>query len=294
MPPEVKKEEAVTEPSPAQTATPEKKEDLFSMISKAEPVEQKPAAQTESEILAEAKKELDGITDPAHKKILEDKIKNLERGYNQKYMQLAEERKRLEAERQSLNSVWTPERLKAELSKQDFLEAAKMLVPETAPPESGISQEQWNFLTTEERAELMKPITELKKKVDSLEAQNQMAMQATMRNKIDTELKAKWADYDPLKVDTFFEKVQNRQVPDEQLFELAWKGLNFERYVERAHKLGLDGRTKDIQEKVNSTSYPGAGHAAPQEEPPKRNDGETSPSYFKRLSDWRRQKSTAG
>lgn len=242
-------------------------------------------AQAQGDVLADAKATLDQIKDPVAKQLLQEKITNLEKHFNQKYMKVSEDQKALEAERAKLNQPWTPEKLKAELQRQDFINSAQMLQSEQAPANAPVSQEQWSYLTPEERGEIMRPIQNLQKQVEGLQIQNQ----SVMRDKIDTTMKSKWGDYDPSKVDSFLGQVNNRQISDEQLIEMSWKALNYDRYVERAHKLGLEGRQIELQEKQQGSSFSsGNGHTNPQQEPPKREANESSPNYFKKLADWRR------
>jgi hypothetical protein len=265
--------ETVVTPKAETTVTPQPKQDIISKISKIEP------AAPETPLNSD----LDQIKDPVARKLVEEKIKNLEKGFNQKFMSLADEKKALADERAKMNQPWTPERLKQELSRPDFVQATQILQSERVPEGTGISQEQWSFLTPEEKSELLKPINDLKREVDGLKSVNQ----SVMRDKIDTTLKAKWEDYEPSKVDQFFQAVNERRLSDEQLIEMSWKALNFDRYIERAHKLGLEGRHSDLQEKINGSSFSGTGHTSPQEEPPKRTENESSQSFFKRLADWR-------
>lgn len=282
----IQTKETVATPAPVAKEAPvtPKVDDLMKNISKPD---QTPVQVAESEVLSQAKTELDQIKDPVARKLVEDKIRNLEKGYNQKYMSLADEKRVLEAERNRLNAPWTPDRLKSELAKQDFISSAQTLNSMRPPEGTGVSDEQWSYLTPDEKAQIMRPIEELNRKISVLETQNQ----SVVRDKIDTTMKSKWGDYDPSKVDQFFQTVNDRRLSDEQLIDMSWKALNFDRYVERAHKLGLEGRQSDLQEKFNSTSFSGSGNAQVQEEPPKRGESENSQTFFKRLADWRRNQS---
>lgn len=279
---DVIKKEAEVKPVVTQEAVAKPEFNIHKEVSKPEPTP------TQVDAIADARATLDQIKDPVAKQILQDKITNLEKGFNQKYMTLAEERKALESERAKLNQPWTPDKLKSELQRQDFIQSAQMLQSEQAPANAPVSQEQWSYLTPEERAEIMRPMMEMKREIDGLKIQNQ----SVMRDKIDTNMKSKWGDYDASKVDNFLGQVNNRQISDEQLIEMSWKALNYDRYVERAHKLGLEGRQMELQEKQQGSSYSsGNGHQSPQLDPPKREANESSPNFFKRLADWRRANS---
>ena len=286
------KKEGIVSPVKEAVTTPEVKEDILSRVSRQEVV--KPAS-VEIDPVAEVNDALSKIQDPVARQILQEKLKNIDKGVgqrfnaiNQKELALLERERTLNSEMAKLNLGWTPERLKQEISKQDFIQSAQSLQSSQPPEGAPVTQEQWSYLTPEERAQIMQPIEQLKREVGELKGLNQ----SVMRDKIDTAMKTKYEDYDPRMIDGFLGQVNNRQVTDDQLIEMSYKALNYDRNVNRAYQLGKEGRSQEIGEKQNASSYSvSSGNTTPQSEPPKREASESASTFFRRIADWRKSHS---
>lgn len=192
--------------------------------------------------------DFEGITDPNARRILEEKIKNLESGYNKKYQQVAEMKKDLERQSQA-NDRWTPEKLQQYLNREDFVQAAQALQQRSAPREWTGSSEEWSALTDGEKQQF----SEMNQRLHRQESQmNQM-----LKLREDEMLKQQYPDYEPATVD----KLMNDLISGSYQATRAdvWKVANFESAVERAYRMGQEDAAKAREERGNPVSLSSNG-----------------------------------
>lgn len=218
---------------------------------------------------------LDGVKDPVQKSILEKAYKSFQSGFDGKFQTLARERDALKVEQAKLQETqrWTPERLKAEINKQDFIESAKQItvVPEV-PNENSL-------LSTEEQAKLRSMDDEIRR-LKELNQQTIQQQQAQLTQRQDEEYKAKYANYDPRAIDTITsDMLEGRaQVTREHIYKAYYHDDN----MRRSYELGKQDAIRDMKERAGSASIVpnGAtkevGGIAP-------NEGEKPIDFFRRL-----------
>ena len=88
--------------------------------------------------------------DPISRAIIEKKVKDLESGYNKKYQTLATQRKEIEDLKAKLSN-WTPQRLKDELNRPDFIQSMQTLQQSAPPQDWQGSTEEWSSLNDSEK-----------------------------------------------------------------------------------------------------------------------------------------------
>jgi len=213
---------------------------------------------------------IESIEDQALKEQFVKLKKSLLSGENKKYEEIANLRKQYEARLAESSANWTPERLKQELNKPDFVQAANSVLQTGSPtPQQG--DDQYSALSDEEKAELV----QLKQKITTLE---QSSWQAVKQSQ-DTQLKDKYANYDPNSIDQVASDLVSGKVKATR--EDLWKVVDYERAVQRAYDLGLTDKKEQNQERVNGMSFDGGGnHAAPNTV--QRQEGETTQQFMRR------------
>jgi len=187
--------------------------------------------------------ELDKITDPAQRAVLEKKLKDLESGYNKKYQTLAQQRKDLEA-MQAKISTWTPQRLAEELRKPEFVQAMQAL-QQTAPPQGWEgSPDDWSSLSDSEKQQFQ----QMRQEHQSLQAQMQKMLQAQE----DTEIKKIYPDFEPQVVDEAIHGLREGTITASRAD--IWKVVNHDKNVEKGYQFGYEDGYRKALEKLNGTS----------------------------------------
>lgn len=259
--------EATPEVTPEVKEAP--KEDLVSRVSK---VKVEPQKVEETNPFNLSKDDYDKVqTDPTLSKF----YKSMQSDYIKKTQQLAQERREAE-EIKKQTSTWTTERLKQEINKPDFIQAAQQVVAYQNPPNSGLTTEEYSVLTDKEKSQLQN----LNQQVSQLQLQNWQMLQRQQ----DEVLRTKYANYAPDIVDTAVHKLVNKEVNATR--EDIWKVVDYDEAVKRAYQLGLQDRQATIAEKQQSSSPEGFS-ATPLSEVPKIEKGESDRAYFKRLANRR-------
>ncbi len=249
------------------------KEDLITRASKVK-LEPKPTEPIIEEPRFDVN-DIEKIADPQAKEQALRAYKSFQRGFNQKFQELAELRKQVETQRQP--TQWTPERIKAELNKPDFIQASQAVLQEQNPPNSGMNDVDWSSLTANEK----KQWQVMQQELASLKQQqnNQQILQSFKSQ--DEVLRGKYANYDPNAVDIITGELLagKRQATREDLF----KAIDYENAVKRAYELGKqDGNVENI-EKQNATAYDGLSTGKPATDLPTPENNERTPSYFRKL-----------
>jgi len=161
--------------------------------------------------------------------------KSLLKGENQKYQEIADLRKQYE-QALAQTTTWTPERIKAEMAKPDFIQAAQSIVGQQ-------SQESNDSMLSE--AERRK-IEQAEQKVNSL-MQN---YQQLLREREDTVLKQRYANYDPTVVDKAIADVAAGKI--QLTREDIWKAIDYANGIKRAYKLREQDLQKENKEKLSA------------------------------------------
>lgn len=291
----------VTVPTPATGVQPQKTAAPPSPSPAAPPVVQAPVAPTQEDLLkrvATAKKaevkpaadapiynsdDLKNIkTADEAQRFLEDKIKHLERGYNEKFMKVADEKKRLETLQTELarQQDWTPERISQLLQDQKFVQAAQAVAQSKAPQTWQGTQDEWSALSDSDKVRF----SGLESKVSALQSHNQQIM----LNQIHDKIKGEYPDYEPEKIRELERDINTGKLNDESLYRMMWQALNYKTHIENAYRFGLEDRDNSLKEKMNgSTGSIGSGSpGVTSPDKPVRGEGEKPSSFFVRLAQW--------
>jgi hypothetical protein len=219
--------------------------------------------------------DIEKIADPQAKEQALRAYKSFQRGFNQKFQELAELRKQVEAKNQP--TQWTPERIRTELNKPDFIQASQAVLQEQNPPNSGMNETEWSSLTVAEKKQwqaMQSELTSLKQ---------QQANQQIMQNfKLQDETaKTKYANYDSQAVDIITDELLQgkRQATREDIF----KSFDYENAVKRAYELGKQDGQVDKTEKTNASTFDGVTNTQPAKDIPQPEKNEGVTSYFGRL-----------
>lgn len=227
-------------------------------------------------------RKIEEIKDPQARQLVEELKKSLEKGYNQKFMKLANEKKetenlRLRLEAQT-NQPWTPQRVQQLLNDPNFTSAAQQVQQSQPPQEWSGSTEEWSTLTPNEKRQF----SELRQTV----AQLQQSQTRQLISSEEEKIKAKYPDYDPNNVERWYKDAAEGRIPEGQIRELIHKALNFEKYVEGGYKFGLEDRNVLLREKAGAMS-PNSVTTQTVTDVPKRAEGESSRSLFAKLAKMR-------
>jgi hypothetical protein len=273
QPLETKSATSSTTSTQAQEATASVKEDLVTRASKVKLEDASVAKIDEPKFDLN---DIEKITDPQAKEQALRAYKSFQRGFNEKYQELAEIRKSLESAKQQV-TAWTPDRIKQEMNKPDFIQASQAVLQEQNPPNSGMADAEWSSLTASEKKQwqaMQSELTSLKQQ----QAQTQILHNFKLQ---DEQLKTKYANYDPNAVDLITSELLagKRQATREDLF----RSLDYENAVKRAYELGKQDGGVEKTEKTNASAYDGltTGKLATDIPQPEKNEGVTS--YFRRL-----------
>lgn len=207
--------------------------------------------------------QIDGIQDPKLKEQVLGLKKSLLKGENQKYQEIANLRKQYETKLAEV-SGWNPERLKQELAKPDFMQAANEILQSK-------EEDKYSALSDAEKAEF----NQLKQRVALQEQQNWQSLKMQQ----DAQLKGKYANYDPNIVDDITKNMMTGKIQGTR--EDLWKVIDYENAVKRAYELGLQDKKSQDMEKINGMSYAeGRNIASPSSV--ERQKGETIDSFMRR------------
>lgn len=216
---------------------------------------------------------LEGVTDPAIKDQLIKKSKSLEKGFNQKFQEIANLRKQLEAT-VSQSQQWTPERVKSLLQDQQFVQAAQAIAGST-PPE-GMSAEEYSQLTDREKQELAK-LPQIEQELSLLRTERFLAQ----KQEQDMRLKEKYNNYDPKAIDDLTTDLIQGKIQATR--EDLWKVRDYDAAVVRAYKMGLNDKNNQNQERVNASVVPSGASIVPNSDIPKQGANQNSKQYFVEL-----------
>jgi len=265
---EVKTETQVAPEVKTETPIPKTEVDLVTRVSQVKPTET-PKEEIEGKFnINELDAEIEKITEPALKDQMVKFKKSLLSGENQKYQEIATLRKQYET-RLAEVSNWTPERLKSELNKPDFVQAAQSVLQ--SGNQSGLSDDQYSALSETEKTEL----NQLKQKINLLEQSNWQAV----RTQQDATLQTKYANYNQKIVDDVTQNLMQGKIQATR--EDLWKVIDYESAVKRAYELGKEDKNVENTEKISGMTFvEGRNIATPTSV--ERQKGETIQSFMRR------------
>lgn len=220
--------------------------------------------------------ELAKITDPTQRGIIEKKLKDLESGYNKKYQTLASQRAEVERLQKQM-STWTPERLRQELAKPEFVQSMQTL-QQTAPPQDWAgSLDEWSALSPNEKSQF----NSMRQETATLQSQ----MNKLLTEQEDTKVKELYPDYDPKLVDEAIEGLRTGNIVASRAD--IWKVVNHDQNVEKGYKFGYEDGYRKALEKLNGSSIgPGNLSVTSGDEPP----DEVRKGGFASIANWRLSK----
>jgi len=265
--------------------SPVKTDDLLKRMS---PEQKKESASQAQEETLYNSSDIEKIQDPVAKKVVQDLYKHFEKGFNKKFMEVAEKEKAVSQRLEELTrqQEWSPERVQQILQDPRFVASAQALAQSQAPGNWTGTTEEWSALSPTEKAAFQ----QLEGKVNSLLASNNKMQVA----QFDNQIREKYPDYDPTQIDKFAEDFDRGQIDTAKLRELVHKGLNFERYMERTYQFGIQDGQSQFKEKLNGSTEIGSNGLTTGEDKPKMEPGEQPRNYFKRLALFNLQKQKQG
>lgn len=192
--------------------------------------------------------------------------KSLEKGYQDKYRDIAELRKTLESQIKNEPQTWTPERVRQLMQDQNFVTSANDVLQNS-------QEDEYSSLSDKDKQEIAR-----------IKQENQLVMQnqsKLIREKEDTELVNKYPNYNPKAVDTITADLLANRVTNTR--EYIHKVLDYEPGIKRAYELGRQDERKQINVNTEGTSYDGGISTSTPSSPLKRDERESGESFFKRL-----------
>ena len=260
-----------TQPEPPKAETPPQ-EDLVTRASKVNVESKGPAEETSQQTFFDPKK-IDSIQDPTIKAQVQATYDEMNKGLQAKFQEAAQQRKDAQAQQ---DQGWTPERLAAQLKRDDFLSSAQYLnSQQTTKNQSGgeLNDQEWSALTPEERTQMMNEREKVKILTNEVTSMR--------RQQEDDRLKAIYANYDPAAVTKLQGDLYNGRYQAGP--EDIWKVHDYEAMAKRSYQLGMQDAQNGVAEKANAIS-PGGLNATPTDSIPAREPKETGPAYFVRLA----------
>jgi hypothetical protein len=149
---------------------------------------------------------------------------------------------------------------------------------EQNPQGSGLSDEEWSYLSPKEKALLantQKMQQEDRKKMDQF-------FQKQEWEKQDMTIKARYKNYEPKYVDEAFNGLVSGKIQATR--EDLWKAIDYENAVKRAYELGKKDRASDLNEKVTASSPASGFNVNQSKDVPQKGEKENGVEYFKRIA----------
>jgi len=265
------KEPVTTEQVPVVDNTPEpsKSEDLIQRVSKyvednKEDVEKLQQADDGETFDSNAIDKVASVDEA--KELIRKQRQSYDRAYGKKFQELADLRKALEGKQE--NGAWTPERIRAEMNKPDFIQSAQ-----TVASSQTEGTDEYSALSDTEKAE----IKGLREKVVQLEQNNMRT--STLQQ--DEHLKSRYANYDSNAVDILTTDLLQGKVQATR--EHLWKVHDYENAVKRGYDLGRRDERSGVNEKVESIAAEGIT-TSQSDVVPKAEKGETDTSFWNRIA----------
>ena len=256
------------EPEVIPEATPEVKvePDLITRVSQVKAPEQAKKELDDKFNINDLDAQIEKLPDPTLKEQVLGLKKSLLKGENQKYQEIANLRKQYE-QRLSEVSTWTPDRLKQEMNKPDFVQAAQEYLNTTQP------QQEYSGLSEPERMRI--------KQAEEMAKSAQAQLYQLQQNQIHTGLRSKYANYDPTTISQDLNELMTGKISNDVFIESVWKARDYEAAVRRAYELGLQDRNSQNQERASGMTYE-TGRNMPQPTGVERQKGESNQQFMLR------------
>ena len=209
--------------------------------------------------------EIEKIADPKQKEMATKMYKSFQKGYNEKYQNIASLAKTLEG-KLGESDQWTPERVQGLLDNKDFVQAAQSV--------AGVTNSSSDFSTLSEDEK--KQLATIQDQVRLVSAQNANLLKAQQ----DADLSKTYANYNPETMDVITNDILKgkRRVTRTDI----WKSYDYNEAIERAYALGKQDKKLETDENISQMSIEGITTQA-DEGIPKKEENESNDNFFKRL-----------
>ncbi len=215
-------------------------------------------------------KDLEGIADPEAKKVAEAAYKSMQRGFNDKFQELASLRKELEgAKTDTGEKQWTPTEIESLLKDPTFLQAAQQLEQKS---HNVSDSDDISYLSDVEKQKLSE--------IDALKQEIAQAKWQAEKERQDSDLSKKYGDYSPEAIDIITADMIAGKVTATR--EYLYKATKYDENVRKAYELGRKDEREGITEKteLSSPSATSSGVTTAAKLEPE--SGESSKSFFMR------------
>lgn len=261
-------------PTDANSSQQPSKDDLIARASAVKLDNQTQPAQTQSSEEFDFK-QIEAIKDPIAKEQAMLAYKSFQKGFNNKFQELAEQRKTLDKQLNDISN-WSPEKVQSLLNNTSFVQSAQAILGTTQAKPSGVTDEEFSNLSETEKQELVS----MRSKINQFEQQN-LRLQ---REKEHESLKSKYSEaYDSKSVENLFQDLGTGKI--QAGMEHIFKVLDYDNAVKRAYQLGMQDRNSNNMEKVNAVSSIGNGVNVSSDKPIK-GDKESGGEFLGRLIQW--------
>ena len=203
----------------------------------------------------------------------------LYRGADEKFQEAARLRNEAEALKQR---TWDKQNVQSVLNDPTFQQTVDELQQEKQvrenPQGSGLSDEEWSYLTPREKSllhETRKAQVEDRQKMD-------VFFQKQEWEKQDLQIKSRYKNYQPQIVDQAFEGLKTGKVQATR--EDLWKAIDYEQAVKRAYELGKKDRALETKDSFQASSPASGLNVTQSKDVPKQGPKENGVEYFKRLA----------
>lgn len=216
--------------------------------------------------------DIDKIADPVAKEQALKAYKSFQRGFNQKFQEIAELRKALESQKGQSQS-WTSDRIQQLLQDPEFIKASQEVLQKQAPSTWDGSQQEWSGLNDSEKLKFQ----HMEAKVQELERSNYISKVRAQ----DETLKTRYANFNPEAIDILTSDLLAGKVQATR--EHLHKVIDYEPAVQRSYDLGYQDGMNARSEKANSTTLPTGANIQPTIPIPEVDKNESGQNYFRRL-----------
>ncbi len=270
--------EPVTPVTPAVEPTPTPPvDDLLTRVSKFQ-TEKAPAVNPQPQNTGDENfdiREIEAITDPVAKEQAMKAYKSFQRGFGEKFQELSQLKKEMEALKaqpivQPVPQEWTAERVQALANDPTFIEAARKVQESNQTDENSTMSEA-------ERAK----INELNQKITNLEKANTQVLteqQKVLRTTQHESLGAKYANYVPQEIDTITFDMLNGKITTTP--EHIYKAFKHDENVQKAYEMGRVDERQGVPEKIASSSPQAVIQTTPSSPTIVPKEGQSSKSFF--------------
>ena len=221
--------------------------------------------------------DIEKIEDAQAKELVQKMYKSFEKGYQEKFQDVAKEKRDLEMIREEVGK-WTPQKVQELLNNQAFKDSAQQVMQMENPTKGVVPDDEWSNLSDSDKVQM----SALQQKIDNLEKTNQQEKIQAILAKQDTELSSKYGNYDSIKVNEIRQNMLNgkQAATNEHLYKAFYHDEN----VKRAYEQGKQDASSGNMEKVNASTYStDASSTVPANAKIERNEGETSQNYLTRI-----------